>query len=448
MDDMRVPPASTQAEQSVIGSLMIDNATWDVISDTLTTNDFYTRSHQVIYGVISELANSASPFDIVTMSEKLRAMGELDSVGGIAYLAGLCEDTPTAANILAYAKIVSQKSMRRRVIRAIAEIDALTHDGKIDNKALLSDAEKLISDIAITGHDGGLEVVGIKASLHSLVGKIEQRYANGNAMTGAPTGLTDLDTITHGLQRKDLIILAARPSMGKSAMMMRVVEAVAFQKHTPNVLVFSLEMPESGLSERLIASVGRISLGKIKTGSLDDSDWPRMTAALSLLTQTKIHYCDTSSISLSEMRTIIRRVEREHGKLDLVAVDYLQLIEEKGESQTHTIAKISTGLKKIAKDFDVPMLALSQLNRDLEKRADKRPQMADLRQSGQIEQDADLIMFLYRDEVYNKESSPDKGIMEIIVGKHRNGELGTVKASYLGEFTRVENLARGDYGNE
>lgn len=442
---VKVLPNSLQAEQGVLGSLMMDNNTWDVIADVITANDFYRPNHKLIFNAIEFLALNAMPFDLITLSDELKKTRDLDRAGGIPYLNHLIENTPTSANVVAYANIVAKKSLRRRMVKASVEIGELSHDMRMDNETVLEQAEKIFSEIAQSGSDK-TEVVGIKSSLVSLVSRIEKRFESGNAMTGVPTGIIELDKITHGLQPKDLIVLAARPSMGKTACMMRFIESVAMQDSRPNVLIFSIEMPESSLSERLVSSIGRIPLEKMRTGNLDDQDWVRLTAAVGNLSGAKIHYCDASSISISGMRTIIRRTEREHGKLSLVAVDYLQLIEERGESQTHAIAKISQGLKKIAKDFDVPMLALSQLNRSLEQRADKRPMMSDLRQSGQIEQDADLIMFLYRDEVYNKDSN-DKGVMEIIVGKHRNGELGTVRTAYLGEFTRVENLQR-NYGGD
>jgi len=433
-----LPAHSVQAEQAVLGSLMMDNDTYDVISDRINANDFYQRNHQVIFSVIKRLAEKPAPFDVITMLEELKAIDELDNVGGAMYLVRLLDDTPTAKNIAAYADILLKKSLRRRITKATVEINEMAQGQAVSNEELLENVEKSFSDIT-AGDINKTEVVGIKASMAQLVERIEYRFVHGDAMTGVPTGIVDLDKITHGLQSKDLIVLAARPSMGKTAAMMRIVEAVALQDSRPNVLVFSIEMPESALTERLTSSLGRIELDKMRTGKFDDSDWAKLTTAVSILSGAKIHYCDTSSISITGMRTIIRRVEREHGKLSLVAVDYLQLIEERGENQTHAIGKISTGLKKIAKDFDVPMLALSQLNRGLESRADKRPMMSDLRQSGAIEQDADVILMLYRDEVYNKNST-DAGVMEIIIAKHRNGEIGTVRAAYLGEYTRVENL--------
>jgi len=785
--------SSMQAEQSVIGSLMLDNDTYDVISDKITEHDFHSVNHQIIFRAIKKLAENSQPFDIVTMSDELKSTGELDGVGGLPYLIMLHEDTPTAANIEAYARILVKKSLRRRVTKATVDMNELSMNFTVDNDELLEKVEACVSEITATGNDK-IEVVGIKSALAAMVERIEQRYDSGETMTGVPTGLIDLDAITNGLQRKDMIVLAARPSMGKcfskgtqilmysgevkavediqvgdvlmgddstprhvlslangreamywvrqnkamdyrvneshilslkrsrtegkhsngdvlnlpltdyinsstkfknnykgykvavdfmekpllispyflglwlgdgssaspdittpdkeivdyltdyaeqigldcnkkdyvmkdgttrcptysivskekknlktrftmtgalrdvgvlnnkhipdqylinsrenrlqllaglidsdghylkdskmfeitqkifclaqkikflcdslgyrtkltakrasikktgfectvyrvqfsgnldeipvkiarkkavawtsvrtwnqtgikveydkvddyygfeidgnhlflledmtvvhnTAAMMRIVEAVALQESRPNVLIFSIEMPETALTERMIASVGRIECDKIRTGKLEDGDWARLTTATVLLSGTKIHYCDTSSITLAGMRTVIRRVEREHGKLSLIAVDYLQLIDGgKSENETLKIGKISEGLKKIAKDHDVPMLALSQLNRGLESRADKRPMMSDLRQSGAIEQTADLIIMLYRDEVYNKDSE-DKGIMELIVTKHRNGSIGTVRAYYEGKYTRVDNLQhqRGDY---
>jgi len=775
---------SLQAEQAVLGSLMMDNSTFDVISDKITEHDFCQYNHQSIFKVIKKLAENAQPFDIITIGDELKTTGELDGIGGFPYLCMLIDDTPTASNIVAYAGIMSKKSLRRRVSKATIEMNELSQSMTVDNDELLEKVEQCVSEIATGGMDK-IETVAIKSSLSAMVERIEQRYERGDVMTGVPTGLIDLDKITNGLQRKDLIILAARPSIGKcfskgtrilmysgeikevediqvgdvlmgddstprnvlslahgreamywvrqnkamdyrvneshilslkrsrtegshkngdvlnlpltdyinssikfknnykgykvavdfpdkplpispyflglwlgdgssaspdittpdkeivdyltdyaeqigldcnkkdyvmkdgttrcptysivskekknlktrftmtgalrdvgvlnnkhipeqylinsrenrlqllaglidsdghyskhnvyeitqkklclaqkikflcdslgyrtkltakrasikktgfectvyrmhfsgnldeipvkiarkkasawtsvrtwnqtgikveydkvddyygfeidgnhlflledmtvvhnTAVMMRFVEAAALQESRPNILIFSIEMPEEKLTERMTASVGRIDSDKIKTGAFEDSDWSRLTTAITILAGANIHYCDDSTITLAGMRTVIRRIEREHGKLALVAVDYLQLISEKGENETLKIGKISTGLKRIAKDFDVPVLALSQLNRGLESRADKRPMMSDLRQSGQIEQDADVIMFLYRDEYYNKESS-DAGIIEIIVGKHRNGETGAIRAYYEGKYTRVDNL--------
>jgi len=784
--------SSLQAEQSVLGALMMDNDTWDVISDKITEHDFYGQAHQVIFKAIRHLAENSQPFDVVTMSDTLKSSGELDSIGGFPYLVTLYDDTPTALNIEAYVTIVIKKSLRRRINRATVEMNELSMNLSVDNDELMEKVDACVSEITATSNDK-IDVVGIKASMRDLVEGIEQLYNSGETMTGISTGLIDLDEITRGFQRKDLIILAARPSMGKcfsegtrilmysgevkavediqvgdvlmgddstprnvlslahgreamywvrqnkaidyrvneshilslkrsrtewchnngdvlnipltdyinssdkfksnykgykvavdfpdkplpmspyflglwlgdgssakpeitttdsevvdylqeyseqlglilnekkyickdgttrcsaysivpeikrnlksrvtmtkllresgvlnnkhipesflinsrenrlqllaglidsdghytakckmfeitqknfalatqikflcdslgfrtsliakqatikktgyqctvyrvrfsgdineipvkitykkaaawtsnrtwnqtgikveydkvddyygfeidgnhlflledmtvvhnTAAMMRFVEAAALHESRPNVLIFSLEMPESALTARMVSSISKIELKKIQTGKLEDYDWAKLTSATILLSDAKIHYCDASSISLAGMRTVIRRVEREHGKLSLVTVDYLQLIEEKGENETLKIGKISTGLKRIAKDFDVPMIALSQLSRELEKRANKRPILSDLRQSGQIEQDADLVMFLYRDEIYNKDSD-EKGVMEIIVGKQRNGEIGTVRACYQGQYTRVDNLQRA-YENE
>jgi len=437
--------SSLSVEQSVLGSLMMDNQTWDIISDKINVGDFCHKNHQLIFTAIEKLAENSQPFDIITMSDELRLSGELDSIGGLPYLIMLLEDTPTAKNIEAYAGILVKKSLRRRITKATVEMNELSLNFAVDNDELLEKVESCISEITATNVDK-TEIIGIKASMRNLVEDIERRYSSGDVMTGISTGLIDLDEITNGFQRKDLIILAARASMGKTAAMMRFVESSALHESRPNVLIFSLEMPESSLTERIISSLSRVELNKIKTGKLEDHEFSRLTAATMRLADTKIHYCDVSSISLAGMRTVIRRVEREHGKLSLVAVDYLQLIEEKGENETLKIGKISTGLKRIAKDFDVPVIALSQLNRESEKRANKRPIMSDLRQSGQIEQDADLIIMLYRDEVYNKDSD-DKGIMELIITKHRNGAIGTVRAAYMGMYTRVDNLqhGQGDY---
>jgi len=448
-DDNRKQAAlfsSMQAEQAVLGSLMLDNDSWAVIADKLSEDDFYHNNHKALFSVIKRLSDESKPSDIVTMSDELKMLGVLDSIGGLPYLIMIHEDTPTAVNIGAYADILLKKSLRRNVRQSIVDIDSLTMDLGVENNELLEKIDIAVGKLTERVVDN-IEIIGIKPALAAMVERIEQRFESGEAMTGMPTGLIDLDELTNGLQRKDLVILAARPSMGKTAAMMRIVEAVALQDTRPNVLIFSIEMPESALTERMTASIGRIELNKMRTGKFEDHDWPKLTSATVLLSSAEIHYCDTSSVSLAGMRTVIRRIEREHGKLSLVAVDYLQLITESGENETLKIGKISTGLKRIAKDFDVPMLALSQLNRGLESRADKRPVLSDLRQSGAIEQDADLVMFLYRDEVYNKDSA-DKGVMEIIIGKQRNGSIGTVRAYYEGRYTRVDNIHNGQGGYE
>lgn len=431
--------SSMQAEQSVIGSLMIDNSTWEYVADKLTGDDFFYANNRSIFSVIAKLSEDSKPFDLVTMVDELKALRILDDIGGTAYLINITEDTPTAKNIGAYAEMLVEKSLRRRIAKANDEINVLTHDSSFSNDEILEKFEQTTSSIT-TGSADKISIVGIKKSLVDMVERIENRYQNGCGMTGVSTGLIDLDAITHGLQKKDLIILAARPSVGKTACMMRIVEAVGLQENSQPILVFSIEMPESALTERMTSSVGRIDLDKMRTGAFDDPDWPRLTSAISLLSGTKIFYCDTSSITLAGMRTVIKKVEREHGKLGLIAIDYLQLIDgQGGENETLKIGRIAEGLKAIARDHDVPMLALSQLNRSLESRADKRPMASDLRQSGAIEQAADLILMLYRDAVYNPDSA-DKNIMEINIVKHRNGELGSIKAFYEGKYTRVENL--------
>ena len=437
--------SSMQAEQAILGSLMMDNYTMSIIADKIGEDDFYHSSHRTLFRVIKKLSDESKPFDIVTMSDELKLLGELDNVGGLSYLIMIHEDTPTAANIGAYAEILIKKSLRRNVKRSIAGIDSLTMDLSVENDELMEKIDVAVGKLT-AGRSDNIEIVGIKPALAAMVERIERRYENGAVMTGIPSGLTDLDEITNGFQPKDLIIVAGRPAMGKSTVMMRLVESAALHGKNDNVVIFSIEMPESALTERMAAAISKIELNKIKTGKFEDSDWPRLTSAITMMSVAKIHYCDSSSISIAGMRSVIRKIEREHGKIALVAVDYLQLVDEKGENETLKIGKISTGLKKIAKDFNTPVIALSQLNRGLESRADKRPVMSDLRQSGAIEQDADLVIMLYRDEVYNKDTE-DKGIMELIVTKHRNGSIGTVRAYYEGKYTRVDNLhcERWDY---
>jgi replicative DNA helicase len=434
--EMVKPLYSAIAEQSVLGSLMMDNQTWDVISESLDATDFYQRNHQVIFSVIKKLSVTMSPFDLVTMSDELKSINELDNVGGMAYLARIAEDTPTAKNITGYADIVKDYSIRRKIKAAGIALEQLADDKDLSILEIISESERGLSEIGTKSDNGRLKTDSIKTSLARVVSELESRF-NGDSGTGLKTGITDLDDLIGGLKPSTLTVLAGRPGMGKTAGMLRIVEEAA--KNDGVVLVFSMEMSTDSLSERMLQSIGRVSGEKMKRADFDDSDWSRIAAATAVISGRKIIFCDSSAMSLAEMNAVIRRTNREHGKIDLIAIDYLQLATAKSTSETHRVGIISEGMLKIAKDFNVAVLALSQLNRDCEKRADKRPQMSDLRQSGQIEQDAHLIIFMYRDEEYNKDSD-DKGIVELIVAKQRAGKTGMVKAAFIGDYTRVENL--------
>jgi replicative DNA helicase len=446
-ESLKVPPNSIQAEQSVLGGLMLDNMTWDSVADKIIDSDFYRKDHQLIFRTIAKLAEDQTPFDVITISEKLEALGELETVGGLSYLGMLAKDTPSAANIVSYANIVRDRSVLRQLIHIGTEISdsAFNTEGR-DTSELLEHAEREVFKIAEQRQRGQGGFIGIKSLLAKAVDKIEMLFEQEGQITGAATGFTDLDDLTSGLQPADLIIVAGRPSMGKTTIAMNMAENIAIKGGMP-VAIFSMEMPGDALAMRMMSSLGRIDQHKVRTGKLEDNEWPRLTSAISLLGETKMFIDDSPALSPTEVRARARRLTREHGQLGLIVLDYLQLMQSpsSGENRVQQISDISRGLKALAKELNVPVVALSQLNRNLESRPNKRPMMSDLRESGAIEQDADLIIFVYRDEVYN-EDSPDKGIAEVIVGKQRNGPLGTVRLTFLGQYTRFENYAGSSYG--
>jgi replicative DNA helicase len=443
LDSLRLPPNSIHAEQSVLGSLIIDNNAWDSIADSLSEGDFYLRSHQLIFRAISVLAEQQVPFDIITLSESLKSHGQLDSVGGLSYLIVLSKDTPCAANIEAYANIVREKSVLRQLISAGTTIVNSVHQTEGRSTAeILENAEQLVFKIAEQtqkSEEGGF--VGIRALAKKTIEKIELLAETKGAITGASTGFDDLDALTSGLQPSDLIIIAGRPSMGKTTVSMNIAENFAIKGGKP-VAIFSMEMPGDAIVMRMMSSLGGIEQQRVRSGDLDDNDWPRLTTALTMLNSTKFFIDDSAALTPSEVRARARRLAREHGQLGLIVVDYLQLMQSpsSGESRVQQISDISRGLKALAKELQVPVVALSQLNRNLEQRPNKRPVMSDLRDSGAIEQDADLILFIYRDEVYN-EQSPDRGTAELIIGKQRNGPLGTVRLMFQGQYSRFQNCA-------
>lgn len=445
---LKVPPHSIQAEQSVLGGLMLDNQTWDSVADKVIEEDFYRRDHKLIFRTIAQLAEKQDPFDVITLSESLDSIGELQNAGGLAYLGTLVKDTPSAANIVAYANIVRDRSVLRQLIHVGTDISdsAYNPEGR-ETAELLENAERRVFEIAEQRQRGQGGFSSIKSLLAKAVDKIETLYELDGNITGASTGFNDLDEKTSGLQPADLIIVAGRPSMGKTTIAMNMAENVALKSGMP-VAVFSMEMPGEALAMRMMSSLGRIDQHKVRTGKLDDDDWPRLTSAINLLAETKLFIDDTPALTPTEVRSRARRLTREHGQLGLIVLDYLQLMQSptSGDNRVQQISDISRGLKALAKELNVPVIALSQLNRNLEQRPNKRPVMSDLRESGAIEQDADLIIFVYRDEVYN-EDSPDKGIAEVIIGKQRNGPLGTVRLTFLGQYTRFENFA-GHYADE
>ncbi|MFP3874702.1 MAG: replicative DNA helicase [Thiohalophilus sp.] len=443
-DALKVPPHSIEAEQAVLGGLMIDNSSWDQVVEQVSESDFYRRDHRLIFSAIAALAEEANPCDVVTLSEWLQQRNQLDAAGGMSYLGGLAKNTPTAANIQAYAAIVRERSVLRQLTRVATEIGNLAYNPEGRSSAeVLDQAEKAVFDIAEQGAHNRAGYVGIKELLVKAVDRIDTLYQSDSAYTGVPTGYTDFDDMTSGLQNSDLIIIAGRPSMGKTSFAMNLVENAAI-KHQVPVAVFSMEMPGEQLVMRMMSSLGRIDQHKIRTGKLDDADWPRLTSAVGILNEAPIYIDDTPGLSPMEVRSRARRIKREHG-LGLIVIDYLQLMQVGGntENRATEISEISRGLKGLAKELNVPVITLSQLNRSLEQRPNKRPVMSDLRESGAIEQDADVIVFIYRDEVYNEEST-DKGTAEIIISKQRNGPIGTTRLTFLGQYTKFENYISGD----
>ncbi len=447
-DKFKTPPHSIEAEQSVLGGLMLDNQAWDKIADRVTCVDFYRRDHRLIFEAISGLADESKPFDVVTLADWFEKRNQLDEAGGLAYLGSIARETPSAANITAYADIVRERSVLRQLISVGTEIvdSSFNPEGK-DSRELLDAAETRVFEIAEQNGRGGQGAIPIKPLLTKVVDKIDQLFNQDGTVTGIETGFSDFDEKTSGLQPGDLVIVAGRPSMGKTTFAMNVAEHACMKGKS--VLVFSMEMPADSLAMRMVSSLGRIDAHKIRTGKLDDEDWPRITSAINMLSETRMFIDDTPAMSPTEVRARARRVAREHG-LDLIVLDYLQLMQGSGKSQENRateISEISRGLKGLAKELNVPVMALSQLNRSLEQRPNKRPVMSDLRESGAIEQDADVITFIYRDEVYNPDS-PDKGTAEIIIGKQRNGPIGMVRVTFLGKYTRFEDFTADNYSNE
>jgi len=445
-ESLKIPPCSIQAEQSVLGGLMLDNQTWDAVADKIIEADFYRKDHRLIFRAIAQLAEKQEPFDIITISETLGAIGKLENAGGLSYLGLLAKDTPSAANIVSYAGIVRDRSILRQLIHVGTEIadSAFNPEGR-ETAELLELAEQKVFKIAENRQRGQGGFEPVRALLAKAVERIETLFEKEGNITGAATGFTDFDQMTSGLQPADLIIVAGRPSMGKTSIAMNMAENVAIKGDQP-VAIFSMEMPGEALAMRMMSSLGRIDQHKIRTGKLDDDEWPRLTSAVTLLEKTQLFIDDTPALTPTEVRSRARRLMREHGQLGLIVLDYLQLMQSpaSGDNRVQQISDISRSLKALAKELRVPVVALSQLNRNLEQRPNKRPVMSDLRESGAIEQDADLIVFVYRDEVYN-EDSPDKGVAEIIIGKQRNGPLGTVRLTFLGQYTRFENYAGPRY---
>lgn len=449
-EGLRVPPHSIEAEQSVLGGLMLDNRAWDRIADKVSDNEFYRKDHRYIFAAVRDLSNESKPADAVTVAEHLESAGTLDAVGGMEQIIRLTQDVPGSANIEAYADIVRERAILRDLISAGSEIvsEVFNPAGR-NSRELLEIAEKRIYEIAERNSKTGGNFAEMKQLVVGAIERIDELFNNKTAITGLSTGLDKLDEMTSGLQRGDLVIVAARPSMGKTSFAMNIAEHAAIHEKK-RVAVFSMEMPDEQLVMRLLSSNARIDQSRIRNGQLQTEDWPRLTAGANMLSQAPIFIDDEGGLSPNEVRARCRRLKRDGG-LGLIVVDYLQLMTVPGnkEGRTSEISEISRSMKSLAKELEVPVIALSQLNRNLEQRPDKRPVMSDLRESGGIEQDADVIMFIYRDEVYNK-NTENPGTAEIIIGKQRNGPIGTVPAAFHGQYTRFENLAydAGGWGSE
>ena len=448
-EQLKVPPHSVEAEQSILGGLMLDNSAWDNVADVVLEDDFYRHDHKLIFRAVTKLAAEGKPFDVVTLSEWLDNNDELNSAGGLVYLGKLAKNTPSSANIKAYAEIVRERSILRQLVTVGAEIteSAFNTEGRKSSE-ILDVAERKVFEIAEKGTRAKQGFVGIKELLTKAVDRIDTLFQQEDPITGVPTGWHDFDEMTSGLQPGDLVIVAGRPSMGKTTFCMNMAENAAIDNHYP-VAVFSMEMPGDSLAMRMMSSIGRIDQSKVRSGKLSDDDWPKLTKAVGLLADAPIFIDDTPGLSPNELRSKARRLSREVGQLGMIVIDYLQLMQVPGntENRTAEISEISRSLKGLAKELNVPVVALSQLNRSLEQRPNKRPVMSDLRESGAIEQDADVIAFIYRDEVYDKES-PDKGSAEIIIAKQRNGPIGTCRLTFIGQYTRFENYIHNVYDDE
>ena len=442
---LRIPPHSIEAESSVLGGLLLDNGAWDRVGDVLIDVDFYRYEHRLVYGAIGKLVAESKPADVITVHEELQRQGKSGDVGGIAYLNALAQYVPSASNIRRYAEIVRERSILRQLVSASDEIatSAFNPQGKAVAK-ILDDAEGKIFKIGEQSSRMKQGFQGMDSLVVQLLDRVQEMADNPNDVTGVPTGFYDLDRMTAGLQAGDLVVLAARPSMGKTALAINIAEHVALNEQLP-VAVFSMEMGAAQLAVRVVGSIGRIDQGHLRTGKLTDEEWPRLTEAIERLRGVSLHIDETPGLTPAELRANARRLARQCGKLGLIVVDYLQLMSGSSgsdENRATELGEISRGLKALAKELQCPVIALSQLNRSVEQRTDKRPMMSDLRESGAIEQDADIIMFIYRDDYYNKDSR-EPGVAEIIIGKQRNGPTGTVKLAFLKPLTRFESLAMG-----
>jgi replicative DNA helicase len=449
---LRMPPHSVEAEQSVLGGLMLDNLAWDRAADLLTETDFYRHEHRLIYTAICGLVNASKPADVITVFEQLQALGKAVDCGGLAYLNALAQSVPSAANMRRYAEIVRERAILRKLIAASDEIatTAFSTQGRAVTQ-ILDEAESKIFKIGEEGSRQRQGFQSIDKLVVALLDRVNELHDNGaEEVTGVRSGFYDLDRMTSGLQKGDLIVLAARPSMGKTAFAINIAENVAIAEGLP-VVVFSMEMGASQLALRMVGSIGRIDQQRLRTGALKNDEWERLAEAVDKLGKVQIFIDETPALTSAELRARARRMARQFGgTLGLIVIDYLQLMSGSSTSEENratVIGEISRGLKSLAKELQCPVIALSQLNRSVETRTDKRPMMSDLRESGAIEQDADVIMFIYRDEYYNKDSK-EPGVAEIVIGKQRNGPVGTVKLMFLKPLTKFDNLAPGSNSGE
>ena len=444
---LRIPPHSIEAESSVLGGLLLDNNAWDRVGDLLKENDFYRYEHRLIFTSIRDLVNGSKPADVITVFEQLQGVGKSEDVGGLSYLNSLAQFVPSAANIRRYAEIVRERAVLRKLVTASDEIatSAFNTQGRAVEK-ILDEAEQKIFNIGEEGSRNKQGFQSMDTLVVDLLDRVQEMADNSNDVTGVPTGFYDLDRMTSGLQAGDMIVLAARPSMGKTAFAVNIAEHVALNEGLP-VAIFSMEMGAAQLAVRIVGSIGRIDQGHLRTGKLTDDEWPRLTEAIEKLRTISLHIDESAGLTPSELRANAQRLARQCGKLGLIVVDYLQLMsgssEGGGDNRATELGEISRGLKMLARELQCPVIALSQLTRSVEQRPDKRPMMSDLRESGAIEQDADIIMFIYRDEYYTKDACKEPGVAEVIIAKQRNGPTGTVKLAFMRNITKFESLAPG-----
>jgi replicative DNA helicase len=443
---LKIAPHSVEAEQSFLGGLMMDNSVWDKTADAVAHQDFYRSEHQIIFQHIQELADKGTPFDVVTLADAMSTKGILDEIGGLAYLAELVKNTPSVSNIKAYADIIRERGILRRLLSTVQSLAESIYDpnGK-SSEELLDEAEQKI--FAISEHslkeDGPSS---IRTIIPGIIEKLDELKTNHSSITGTATDYTDLDRMTSGLQPADMVIIAGRPSMGKTTFAMNIAENIAMDSPKP-VLVFSMEMPKEALMMRILSSLGRVNQSALRSGQLEDHDWSKLFATVNLLSERmNLFIDDSAALTPTDLRARARRLAREHGGLRLIIIDYLQLMRVPGlsDNRVNEVSEISRNIKALAKELNVPVIALSQLSRKCEDRNDKRPVMSDIRESGSIEQDADIVMFVYRDEVYHPDTK-DKGIAEILIRKHRNGPIGDLRLTFLGQYCRFDNYAPVGY---